>query len=187
MNKIINQLQNRTTKQNRKYNSKMGTTTKTRKTSSVPKELKESEIWDKDKMKKVRDFILTESKKQSPERKLRNQILSIQYLMQDYVEKERVEKEMRILDFVRLYLKLLKISQKDLASCFEMKDSNLYKYLIGERKLNPDIVLKLSSFSNTQPELWYYIEIKNELDELRKEKEKIKQYKKYDYKKLVHA
>ena len=162
------------------------TTTKTQKASSVD-ELKESQIWDKDKMKKVREFILSESKKQSPERKLRNQLLSIQYLMQDYIERDKVEREMRILDFVRLYLKLLKISQKDLASCFEMKDTNLYKYLIGERKLNPDIVLKLSSFSNTQPELWYYIEIKNELDELRKEKEKIKQYKKYDYKKLIHA
>ncbi len=160
-------------------------TKKTQKVSSVPKELKESQIWNEGKMSKLREFILTESKKQSPERKLRNEFLSIKYQMQDYVERDKVEGEMRILDFVRLYLKLLKITQKELASGFEMKDTNLYKYLIGERKLNPDIVLKLSSFSRTQPELWYHIQTKNELFELRKQKEKIKKYAKYDYKNIV--
>jgi antitoxin HigA-1 len=82
-------------------------------------------------------------------------------------------------------LKSLKITQRDLAQAFEMRDSNLYKYLIGERKLNTDIVLKLSSFSHTQPELWYYIQTKNELADLFKEKEKINKYKKYEYENFV--
>ena len=73
------------------------------------------------------------------------------------------------------------LNQKKFASIFEMKDSNLYKYLIGERKLSPDLVLKLSSFSNTKPELWYYIEIKNELFELNREKGNLKKYEKYNY------
>ncbi|CAN5379411.1 hypothetical protein BH09BAC5_BH09BAC5_16210 [soil metagenome] len=165
----------------------MSSKIKNRKTTSVPKEIKESDVWNENKMNKISAFISIESKKQTQERKLRNEFLSIKYLMEDYIEKEKVEREMRILDFVRLYLKLLNISQKDLASGFEMKDTNLYKYLIGERRLNPDIVLKLSSFSHTQPELWYRIQIKNELDELKKEKEKFKAYKKYDYKKLVRT
>jgi plasmid maintenance system antidote protein VapI len=165
----------------------MTTTTKARKKTSV-KEIKENQIWNKEKLNRIREYILTESKKQSPERKLRNQLLSIQYLMQDYVSKEKVEGEMMIIDFVRLYLKLLGISQKDLASCFEMKDTNLYKYLIGERKLNADLVLKLSSFSHTRPELWYQIQIKNELNELRKEKNRLDEYKKkYDYKNLLSS
>lgn len=150
-------------------------------------QLEESQIWNEDKINKLRKFISTESKKQTPERKLRNELLSIKYQMQDYIEKDKIENEMRILDFVKLYLKLLKITQRDLASVFEMKDTNLYKYLIGERKLNPDIVLKLSSFSHTQPELWYYIQTKNELYELRKEKQKLKEYEKYDYKNFVSA
>ena len=94
---------------------------------------------------------------------------------------------MQILDFVKLILKTLGITQKNLASTFEMKDTNLYKYLIGERRLNSDIVLKLSSFSHTQPELWFNIQIKNELFELRKEKEKIAKYKKYDYRNFITA
>ena len=165
----------------------MKTSLKATISSKAHRELKESEIWDKDKLKTIKEFILAESKKQSPERKLRNQLLSIQYLMQDYIKQEKVEKEMRVLDFVKLYLQLLNISQRDLASSFGMKDTNLYKYLTGERKLNVDIVFKLSSFSHTQPELWYMIQVKNELDELRKEKEKMREYKKYDYKKLISA
>jgi len=156
-------------------------------TSLVPKELKESDIWNDDKMNKLREFITTESKKQTPEKKLRNELLSIKYQIQDYIKKENVKREIRIVDFVKLYLRLLKFSQKDLASAFEMKDSNLYKYLKGERKLNPDIVLKLSSFSHTKPELWYYIQTKNELFELSKGKEKLKKYEKYSYEKLVSA
>lgn len=165
----------------------MSTTIKTKKGAKARREIADNQIWEKEKIRKVREFISTESRKQSQERVLRNQFLSIQYQMQDYVERERVEREMRILDFVRLYLKLLKISQKDLASCFEMKDTNLYKYLIGERKLNADIVFKLSSFSHTEPELWYMIQIRNELDALRREKEKMKEYKKYDFKNLISA
>lgn len=92
---------------------------------------------------------------------------------------------MRVLDFVKLYLKILKISQKELANIFEMKDTNLYKYLIGDRKLNNDLVLKLSSFSHTPPEVWYYIQTKNDLNELMKERDKIKKYEKYDYRKTV--
>lgn len=159
--------------------------TKKRKTKTIPKELKESQIWNKDKIEKIREVIISESKKQSPERKLRNEMLSIKYKIQQYIEKDRTEKEMRIVDFVRLYLKTLNITQKDFASIVGMTDANLYKYLTGERKLNPDLAMKLSSFSHTQPEVWYYIQTKNQLFELKKEKKKIEKYKKYDYEKLT--
>jgi addiction module HigA family antidote len=156
----------------------------TKKTTSAPKELKPGEIWSEEKMSKLKDYILAKSKKQSPEQKLKNELLAVKFQMQDYLEKEKVDREMRILDFVKLYLKLLNITQKDLATAFGMKDTNLYKYLTGERKLNSDIVLKLSHFFNTEPELWFHIQVKNELRELKK-KEYVKSYEKYDYKNLM--
>lgn len=151
------------------------------------KEISAKEIWNSNKINNVKDFILAESKKQTPERKLRNELLAIKYQMQDYIENDTIQKEMQILDFVKLYLKLLKITQRQLAFAFEMKDSNLHKYLKGDRKLNPDLVLKLSYFSHTQPELWYYIQTKNEIVDLRKEKEKIKKYEKYDCINIIAA
>ena len=145
------------------------------------RELTESQIWEPNKMNRLREFILSESKKQSPERKLKNKLLSIRYQIEDYLEKDKVQNVMSIYDFVRLYIDQLGITQKDLATLFEMKDTNLYKYLNGERKLNQDLVLKLSSFSGTTPELWYYVQIKNELTELKSDKNKLKQYEKYSH------
>jgi plasmid maintenance system antidote protein VapI len=155
------------------------------KTQKIHKEISENDIWNKSKVQKLRDHILTESKKQSHERRLRNELLSIQYKIEDYIENENIAVEMKILDFVKLYLKSLNLTKKKLASAFEMGDSNLHKYLKGERKLNPDIVFKLSSFSHTKPELWYFIQAKNELLKLKSEKNKLKQYEKYDYEKIL--
>ena len=151
----------------------------------VKKELEDSQIWEDKKMSSVRNFILSESQKQSPERKLRNALLSIRFQIEDYIDEDKIENEMRIYDFVKLYLKSLNITQRDLANLFEMKDSNLYKYLIGERKLNQDLVLKLSAFSHTPPEIWYYVQVKNELNDLKTEKSILKKYQKYDYKLLI--
>jgi plasmid maintenance system antidote protein VapI len=149
---------------------------------SKPKSLiSEKEIWNEEDIDAVRNYIQIESPKQSPERLLRNELLAIKYQMLDYVNNDKISEEKNILHFVKLYLKALKINQKELASAFEMKDSNLHKYLKGERKLNTDIVFKLSAFSHTQPELWFYIQTKNELNRLRKEKDKMYQYEKYDY------
>lgn len=68
-----------------------------------------------------------------------------------------------------------------------MRDSNLSKYLSGERKLNAQVALKLSTFSHTKPEQWYRVQLKNELIELNKEKANTKEYEKYDYRNLVEV
>lgn len=151
------------------------------------KEIQIDEIWNEDKRASLNDFIALHSQKQSKERKLRNELLAIQYQIEDYIETEGTSERLRVLDFVKLYLKTFNVTQKKLADLFEMKDSNLHKYLIGERKLNTDLVLKLSSFSHLSPEYWLRVEIKNELIEITKEKERSKDYKKYDYHNLLVA
>lgn len=150
------------------------------------KEIKFDEIWNDKRREGVKKFIATQSAKQSKEQKLTNKLLSIQYKLEDYIENEDENiKVMKILDFVKMYLKALGLTKKELADYFEMRDSNLHKYLTGERKLNAEVALKLSAFSHTKPEHWYRIQIKNELFELRKEKQKIDAYKKYDYRNLI--
>jgi plasmid maintenance system antidote protein VapI len=149
------------------------------------KETDANRIRETGKVSKLREHILTESAKQSRERKLRNELLAIRYQMEDYIERDSHEHRMSVLDFVKLYLKALSISQRELADIFEMQDSNLYKYFTGERKLNSDLVMKLSHFLHTPPELWYYLQVKNELLDLAGEKEKIRKYRKYDYQKVV--
>ena len=66
-----------------------------------------------------------------------------------------------------------------------MKESNLHKYLVGERKLNPSLVLKLGSCSHLKPEYWLRVEVKNELIEIKKERARNNDYQKYDYRNLL--
>jgi plasmid maintenance system antidote protein VapI len=149
------------------------------------KEIQIADIWNKEKVKSLTTFIQSHSEQQSEERKLRNELLSIQYQIEDYIDTENISNKLRLLDFIKMYLKTLNITQKKLADLFEMKDSNLHKYLIGERKLNPDLVLKLSSFTHLSPEYWLRIEVRNELIEITKEKERKNDYQKYDYRNLL--
>jgi antitoxin HigA-1 len=149
------------------------------------KEIQISDIWNDDKRVSLKEFITTHSEKQSEEQKIKNELLAIQFKIEDYISSENVSSKVRILDFMKLYLKTLNVSQKRLAELFEMKDSNLHKYLVGERKLNTDIVLKLSSFSNLNPEYWLRVEVKNELFEINKEKDQNKYFEKYNYRNLL--
>lgn len=151
------------------------------------KEIKAVDIWNEEKTKGLKDFILSHSQKQTAERKLRNELLAIQYKLEDYIESDKIDQKLRVLDFIKMYLKVLNINQKSLARLFEMQESNLHKYLAGQRKLNTDMAFKLSAFSHTEPEYWLRVEIKNELLEVEREKKKIKEYEKYDYRHLLVA
>ncbi|RTY72571.1 transcriptional regulator [Flavobacterium sp. GSP27] len=152
------------------------------------KEIQIEDIWNDKKKGELKKAILSHSTTQSRERILSNRLLSIQYKLEDYIRNESDDTEvLKILDFVKMYLKVLNLSKKRLATYFEMRDSNLHKYLSGERKLNAQVALKLSTFSHTKPEQWYKVQLKNEMIELNKEKANTKEYEKYDYRNLVEV
>lgn len=141
----------------------------------------------KDKLSKIKAYITEESKKQSDERVLKNNMLSVQYQIEDYLESENidVDKTLEIEHFVKLYLSEMKLTQSKFAKAIEIQPSNLYKYLKGTRKLNADLALKFSYFFNTNPEMWIMIQVKNEIIHLKREDSNKGQYKKYDYKNVL--
>lgn len=152
------------------------------------KEIKVQEIWNTERQQALKKFITSHSRQQTPKEVLQNNLLGIQFEIEDYLrEKESEGTSKRLLDFVKMYLEVLDITKKDLADLFEMQDSNLHKYLTGERKLNAEIVMKLAAFSHTEPELWYGVQIKNDLCELRKKTSKKDYYRKFDYTNLVET
>jgi plasmid maintenance system antidote protein VapI len=148
-------------------------------------EILPTEIWNDNKINTINEIVKNHSENQSKEKKIRYKLLSIQYKLEEYIEKDDIKENeiLEVLDFVKMYLKALNITKSDLAKYFGMKDSNLHKYLTGKRKLNSEVVLKISSFSHTEPEYWYRVQLKNEIVKLNKER--TKDYEKYDYKKLV--
>jgi antitoxin HigA-1 len=149
------------------------------------KEIQPQDIWNEEKLHQITSFIKADSETISNERRIRNKLLSIKYKIEDYIEKEDFKESgmLSLLDFIKMYLKIFDITKRDLAKYFEMEDSNLHKYLIGERKLNSEIVLKISSFTHTRPEYWYRIQLKNEIAKLKSQE--IKRYDKYDYRNLI--
>lgn len=152
------------------------------------KELQENDIWNGKKRRDLKEFISEHSKKQPKERLIHNRLLSIRYKLEDYINDTDLNNhELRILDFVKMYLMELGITKNSLAQYFEMESSNLHKYLTGERRMNAELAMKLSAFSHTKPEYWFSIQIKNELMNLRQEKNNLDEYKKFDYKNLVDA
>lgn len=50
-------------------------------------EVKDTEIWTEEKMNKLSDYIVAQSKKQTRSRKIRNYILSLKYRLEDYMQK----------------------------------------------------------------------------------------------------
>jgi len=143
--------------------------------------------WDTDKLSRIESFIIQESKKQSEERILRNNMLSVQYQIEDYLESENIglDKTLEIEYFVKLYLNEMNLTQTKFAQAIEIQPSNLYKYLKGTRKLNADLALKFSYFFNTTPEMWIMIQVKNEILQVKMESGNSRKYKKYDFRKVL--
>ena len=86
-------------------------------------EINENEVFNKDNLNKIREYINEKSKEQSAAEKIELEILAIKFKMEDYINESSSKKEMQIFDFVKLYLKTLNIRQKKLATVFEMQDS----------------------------------------------------------------
>ncbi len=150
------------------------------------KEILPEEIWNSEKSKSLTEFVLHHSALQSEEQRLKNKLLSIRYQVEDFLEAADPASKLQLIDVVNLYARALNVTKKKLAQLLDMDDSNLHKYLTGQRKLNADFVLKISAFTHLEPEYWLRLEVKNEVIEL-KSKNLIERYLKYDYQKLLSA
>lgn len=139
--------------------------------------------WDADKLSRIEALIKQESEKQSEERVLRNNMLAVQYEIEDYLESENisVDKTLEIGHFVKLYLEEMNLTKTKFAKIVGLQPSNLHKYLTGARKLNADLALKFSYFFNTSPEMWIMIQAKNEIIHVKLESGNRGKYRKYDY------
>ncbi len=145
--------------------------------------------WSAKEMAEIKQFAKENHAKRTPERKLRNAMLSVQYRMEHYIDNEKInEKNIVSLDsFINQYLEVLNITFKKFANALDSTDTNLKKYLSGDRKFNSDLAFKFASFFHTTPDLWMGVHTKNELLSLKKEKKQLSKYKKYDYEKVLAA
>jgi plasmid maintenance system antidote protein VapI len=152
------------------------------------KEILPENIWgDSNSRKKTKEFIEEFKRKQPSEQKLDTRLKAIQYKMEDYIAQGDSANIIEIVDFINDFLKLFRMQKNEFAKILGMNYANLYKYLNGERKLNADLVFKISSFSHTTPEMWLFIEAKNNMLELKKNKQEITKYEKYKFENFLFS
>lgn len=132
-------------------------------------------------------FAEAHHRKRSPERLLKNSMLSVLYRMEHYVDDDQLTLEhlCNIEDFVKDFLTVLKINKTTFAQLIDVDGANLNKYYRSDRRFNTELALKFAHFFHTPPDLWLRIQIKNELLLLQKERQSDEKYIKYDYEKLL--
>jgi plasmid maintenance system antidote protein VapI len=125
--------------------------------------------------------------KRSPERLIRNEMLSVLYRLEEYLQREDLNaKEVYTIEyFVTEFCKVLGLNKSQFASHLDTDLSNLNKYLKGQRAFNTELAMKFSRFFHTPVDIWLKVQLKNDLIALH-EAEKAHKYDKYDYKKVLH-
>lgn len=148
--------------------------------------LPDGEEWSAEKIAHVKALAKELHAKRTPEQILKNEILGIQYRMEEYSEadEKRITKPIPLETFLQAYLTTLGISFRKFAISIGTNDANLKKYISGERKFNPDLARKFGHFFHTSPLTWMKVYQLNDLVKLRTERVG-KRYDKYDYMKVA--
>lgn len=120
-----------------------------------------------DDFKKFQAILLNKSKDRSASRKRDIELLALKFKMEDYLELD--EQDVKIPgEFLKQYLKTLKIPQKRFANYININPSNLSKLINGERPINYELAIIFGKIFNNNPMLWIEIQAKNELNRIRK-------------------
>jgi len=138
-----------------------------------------------EKRAEISALVTAHHKTRSPERIRKNEMLSVQYRMEEYLNDERVAVDniCTIEDFVKDFLTVLGISRSKFAGYIDTDLSNLNKYFRAERKFNIDLALKFAHFFHTSADIWLMVQIKNDLLLLQSEQDE--KYRKYDYETII--
>lgn len=120
----------------------------------------------------------------SEERVIRNQMLSVLYRLEEYLQQEDSDEVYTIEYFVNEFIKILNLNKSQFANYLDTDVSNLNKYLKGQRAFNTELAMKFSRFFHTPVDIWLKVQLKNDLIALH-EAEKGHKYDKYDYKKVL--
>lgn len=95
--------------------------------------------------------------------KIENGLLALRFRMEEYLAQKEVTKVISVGVFLRLFVALLNVKNKDLASYIDYKESNLSALLGGNRKINIDLAIKFGAIFKIDPLIWLHIQSKNEL------------------------
>ena len=119
--------------------------------------------------KEYKDFKLLISSKlnaASRDERIEISLHGLKYQMEDCVQSS--PKPTHVGNFIKQFIQLLEITQKNFANYLEIRPSNLSKILSGERRLTIELALILERLSNINAELWLRIQNQNEIHKIQR-------------------
>lgn len=113
--------------------------------------------------KGLRDAIKEHAKKQTPSDRIKYELISIKFQMENYALIDAPSEIIEVGAFLKKHLKAIKVKNKEFATYIELEESNLSSIIRGRRKINIDVAFKLGQVFELDPNLWLLIQSKNEL------------------------
>eukprot|EP01024_Parvocaulis_polyphysoides_P048009 TRINITY_DN4553_c0_g4_i1.p2 TRINITY_DN4553_c0_g4~~TRINITY_DN4553_c0_g4_i1.p2 ORF type:complete len:165 (-),score=19.87 TRINITY_DN4553_c0_g4_i1:139-633(-) len=136
--------------------------------------------------KELQKLIKTRSKELAESEIVANQLLSLRFQMESYLETGDPKEVIQAGEFLEEFVDAIKIKKKDFAEYIEYKESNLSAIFKGRRKINIDLAIKFGEIFRVDPVIWLHIQSKNELLEIiERDKERYEKYKLEDLLKEV--
>jgi len=134
--------------------------------------------------KKITKRILDAYIKEQPINDVReNQRIGVKLMMKSYLKKE--SKQIVLTgEFLNKFLEIYNINKSKFAEHIGFENANLHALLKGRRKFNSKLALIIGKIFEIEPELWMFIEAKNELKNYNL-KNKVKM-KKFSFKEMTH-
>lgn len=120
--------------------------------------------------KGLRDAIERHASDQTSRDKIKYDLISLRFQMENYIEDEEPKDIIRVGEFIKKHLKAIKIKSKDFAKYLDLEESNLSSIVGGRRKINIDLAFKLGQLFDIDPNIWLLLQSKNELLSLDKKK-----------------
>ena len=109
-------------------------------------------------------IIKAHSDEQSIEDKRSIKHINLRLEMEDYIETNNSEIKLAG-SFLERLLKIYNVKKSQFAEFIDLERTNFYALLKGRRKFNNIIATKVGETFNIDPQLWMFIEAKNEMKE----------------------
>jgi len=120
--------------------------------------------------KALQKAIQEQSKKQSPKDRIRYKFISLKLQVESYISDSTPEEVLTSGYFLKEYLNVIGIKNKDFAKFIDVEESNLSSIIRGRRKINTEFAFKLGQIFNLDSNLWLLIQSKNDLFRITKER-----------------
>lgn len=119
-------------------------------------------------IKMLKRIIKAHSEDYTEDEKMNFQRIGLHLTMKRYLA-EPIKQIKPVGEFLNELLEIYKVKKTKFAELIDYENTNLHAVLKGRRRLNNKLATKIGSIFSIDPQLWMYIDAKNELAKYQKQ------------------